>query len=1034
MFCLSGVGKYDVASLNIPAVPTELTTMRRTLLSLGLTEHLPFDEDERSHDALDLGLTRGGPPGVSTLVIYCTGHGKLTSDSYQLLLPAGNWFNPAKLIEPLEEDGWESLNQVLIIVDACQAEPGVDAAWATARRSGGKASRFGFWGVGASRRLQDAQPGRFATAFAAAVDRAAQPSWTVSHLDPGAIAEAVDKALGPRQTVWLAEGHPAQPCQVLPNPRYQNPSLPTGLPLTTAWATAARGVASPDLPGFFFTGRGNVLGTLREHLTKDADEPVAVVLAQPGSGRSALLGHLVLTVDERGHRALPGETQLAWPPLPVTIATAQGDPSQAADMLRRQLAGSAEEGNLLEALQSAAKPVGIVLDDLDELAGQERWTQFFGTVLSVPGVRIAVGLPAGSAIRLPNSPRVHDLDEEGNSRSQEMWDYLHQQVQLAVPGAAAQEIRDAAGALAERVGTNFEVAVALTALGRTPQGGSSIKDYLIRATKTLDIAAHRVCRARLAIALGDKAEAVVSALSALCSYDQDTAIPAVEWAAAASRPGEPPVDVDEIATAARLMGALVQYRPTVDGVGRWRTRFGYPDAPGYLEPHVFLQRLPQVARWNSLDWAAVDPGVASLVTYAAALDIIPGRMLDDPGFLLGAPPTIVSKAIRAANSDPGERISRSRMWQAVPTNASAADRALLLRLGAQRFQVKPVVTAFEAACSTPGHSWQPACAIDWVQPDSAGYTRVLGMALTPGPAHTAAITIQDDDSLAFWDPSDGTPIRERVSVPGTFQSVTAAVVRGEAVALVSTWERGIWLVRCHENAPPTLIPQLVPPHVHDNALSRRVPLLVALHPGGQVVVGDGREVWLGNLGSSQAVQKLVTLESEALAIRTAGPDGAPVVWLVPESGRVRRVSLSKPSGSELVSFPLPQRPLATAVSETGDRMLIADVTGALHLRGASGAGGALSRATRSLDVRAVAIDASMAVVAGGSAGSPGWVDIHDLTGSAPPARVLLDEPVLDVALLGEGAMILSRPSGLLALNWNGHCLVRAAKRPERRHG
>src|SRR5579864_1666386 len=160
---------------------------------MGLTEYLPFTTDERRHDELERGLTRPIPEDVETLVIYCTGHGALESTRYHLLLPDGMPFEPHRLIVPLEK--WEKLQEVVLIIDACSAEPGLDAAQAEMRKVNTRTSKDGFWGIGPSRRFEKSMLLSFATAFAAAVERHARPSWTVSHLDPGALTHEIDKAL-----------------------------------------------------------------------------------------------------------------------------------------------------------------------------------------------------------------------------------------------------------------------------------------------------------------------------------------------------------------------------------------------------------------------------------------------------------------------------------------------------------------------------------------------------------------------------------------------------------------------------------------------------------------------------------------------------------------------------------------------------------------------------------------------------------------------------------------------------------------------
>jgi hypothetical protein len=1036
MFCLSGVGEYDPDVLeqfsvhNLTSVPAEIRTMRRALESLGLTEYLPFTGDERRHDELERGLTRQIPAEVETLVIYCSGHGALESARYHLLLPDGMPFEPDRLVVPLER--WTTLHEVVLIVDACSAEPGLDSVLVEMRKVNTQTSKLAFWGIGASRRLEKAKELSFAEAFAAAVERGVRPSWTVSHLDPGALASEINKALGPEQSVWLANGHPATPCRALPNPRYQSPVTPTGLPIPADWAARARGVPTPDFPGFFFTGRRSAMHVLREHLTSD-DDVAVVVTARPRKGRRALLGHLVLTTHERGRRVMPGEVRVTWPALPVRIAAGRGDPSRVTFALAEDLVGSNEIPDLGEVLWSAPKPLGIVLDELDESAAPELWAQFFATVRSVPRVRLIVGLPAASAIRVPGPVRIVDFGDLDASAGRDVRAYIDLQVRLAVPDAAEQEVSRAVDVLAARVGPEFAVAVAIAKASRSSQGELSVGDYLTCASKAADEAAHRECRTRAAAVLGANAASVVSALSALCSYDESIALPAAEWAAAASSPSKP-VEVGDVVAAAQIMRPLVEQCPSEEGVARWRPSFGHPDGSGFPKPEVFLQRLPQVAHWPTVDWRAVDPAVLTLVARAAVLGLIPGRMLDDPAFLLSAPPTVVSKAMQQLRADPGHRARRSRMWRLVREGRSPAERALLLRIAAQRFDITPVLTAFEiSARSAAEDNRRPEHSVEWVQPDRVRDTRMIGMAATsPGPG-AVIVTVQDDGSLSFWDPSDGTSLRKAVSVPGGPRAVTAAIVHGRAVALVSTWQRGIWLVPCRENVAPAPVPELVPPHRAGQIGTQTVPLLPALHPGGHVVIAAGAEVWVGAFPTGGFLRKRVTMDSELVSVHTAGPVGAAVAWLVPESGRIRLLRLDDKRSPAVVPFPIPRTPFKTAVCETGDRMLILDIAGGLHLRGLGGEK-ALSPGSRSSQVGAIALGSSAAAMVGGAVGQPGWLEIHDLTKPQTVTRVPLDEAGAGVVMHGEERVIVARASGLLSMRWTGLFPERAAEHQAHGHG
>ncbi|MCP3013856.1 ATP-binding protein [Nocardiopsis dassonvillei] len=1012
-------------------MPEELKTIRRSLSSLGLEEILPFDEgeEERGHDKLAEEMLYHEPPAnLETLVIYCTGHGILKSGRYRLLLSKGGLFDPTALITALEHERWKNLQDVILIIDACQAEPGLDAALTSTRMVGAQTSLLGFWGIGASRRLEQAQQRSFATAFAHAVEQAARPSWTRLHLDPQAIANEVDRtlrrapgqAVGRKQSVWLANGHPARPCRALPNPHHQNPSPPPprSLPLPATWAANARGVLSPDLPGFFFVGRTALIEELREQLTSEKDGPTLVVTGSPGVGRSALLGHLVLIIDEDGRRALPGQVTFDGPAPPVSAVAGRGTPEQVTDAVLRRLAPARGAQDLGDVLSSAAKPLALVLDDLDEDTDPEVWKRFFEPLRAVPGVRLVVGLPTSSKIPFPGAA-TYDLDDRSDESAEDIREYLALQIRLAAPKAPEPQVSKAVDTLVPRVASEWSVATTVSALPRIAPEESSVRRYLNEATTALDAAAYRLSVERVATVLGERAKGIVWALSALCMYDEDIALPDREWAAAASVPGDTPVSVEDITTAARLMRSLVEERPAENGSPRWRARFGYPRGPRHPDPDEFLQRLPQVASPHATNWQDVDPSIQVLVSRAAGLGLLHGRLLDDPVFLLEAPRTVVSRALRQLPGPLEDRTRRARMWSLVPGSASDADRAWTLRVGAERFGVTPVVTAFRSPDRADVEAFRfPAVDIEWVQPNPASPTRVANMRATSSGPFPAVVTVQDDDSLSFWNPPDGRALRSSVTVPGTPRDLTVAALWNGTVALVSTWQRGIWLVPCREDTPPILLPQLVPPLADGGGRARSTPLLLSLHQGGQVVVGSGRTVWIGEVGSGEPVRRLATVDEELLSVHAVGPVDAPVVWLSTVSGHLRRLRLGRAPGENMSPFPLPHRPLAVAVSErSGDLALAVDALGNLHLRGQVQRGDVPTMGRRS-ETRAAALN-DTTMVLGGSNRRSGWLEIHDVASAADPLLLPFDEAVVGIALHEANRVLVARTCGLVSMKLEG---------------
>src|SRR5215475_12707922 len=59
----------------------------------------------------------------------------------------------------------------------------------------------------------------------------------------------------------------------------------------------ARGVAEAHWPGEFFTGRAAALRALAAWIRDDRGDPVKLVVGQPGSGKSAVLGRVGMLAD-----------------------------------------------------------------------------------------------------------------------------------------------------------------------------------------------------------------------------------------------------------------------------------------------------------------------------------------------------------------------------------------------------------------------------------------------------------------------------------------------------------------------------------------------------------------------------------------------------------------------------------------------------------------------------------------------------------------------------------------------------------------
>lgn len=988
LFCLSGVSTYTNKK-DLTRVPDEIRSMRAALTRLGLTEVAPFEESERSHDGLAKELAawvRSAPSTEDeTLLIYCTGHGEHADGRYRLLL-TDDVFDPQRLVESL--GGRASLRQVVVILDACFSEPGIDDVHREMRLPNSRTTAIDFWGVASARRIERAPQQMFVKHFAAALARHSTPSWSDSHIDLEVLVREVDVALGGDQTVWLATGRSARRCRVLPNPRHQRREPPLGLPIPADWAAKARGVSDASRPGFFFTGREKALTALRAHTEDNGEESTLLVTGRPGAGKSALLGHFVLTAT--GTDALPTDVRLRWPALPMEIIAGRGERRTVLDALARGL-GVAAPGldAVVSALRVRDRRVAVVLD---ELADDDVWEDLFVALASTPDVRLVLALQTSIKFHA-RGYRTLDLDAYGDYPDEDVQAYLALRLALTDTAAGQHE-------LAGRWGLTFDVA---RAAADGYANASHYDEGEARADRQATAAAREACHADMTADLGDQAADAVDALWALCSYDEEIALPASLWAAVTSGPGDVAVTAQEITSAATRSGRFIESRPSETGVARWRPRLCFTEPPdparqyrsGVGNREQFLIRLLRLTEGQDADWNAIDPAVRTLVAFGASIQRQDGRLLDKPWFLLDVPPAIVQEAVRKLRG--ADRQRHSRLLPALSRNETRADRALLLGIAARRHAVDPVVKALAEV--------EQEHVVHWVQPDRPRSERLTRLGTC---SDTIAVTMDTQDTLHFWDVGNGSPTRPPARLSGVPWGVTVASVANEEVALVTTRDGAAWSLYCRGDDEPRHRPDLLV-----RSGGRLLDLAVTLHSSGQAILASGQVLWMADITTGRA-RRVLAVDSDLHSLLGAQSTSVPIAWCVTKAGRVRRLRPDAPNGSDIRPFPLPRSPLFTAASADGQRLVVMDVAGGLHLRGAHGAHDQLA-GVRVRDARAVAVDDRFVAVACG--GPPGFwhVELHVLTGARPVFRLPVDEAPVGVALPGDGRVLVAMPSGLLSL-------------------
>jgi WD40 repeat protein len=176
------------------------------------------------------------------------------------------------------------------------------------------------------------------------------------------------------------------------------------------WLPRARGV-EPDSgdEGWYFTGRTGLLRDLAGWLEKGFDReqperaPVTVLTGAPGTGKSAVLAHLVaLTVPGVTPPAYRDAVPGARPGLVTAAVHGRGkDLAAVAGEIARALGGpAADPAELIRYANRRAKPFTVVVDALDE-ADPDAWRGICRLLVTLAGDPAGVGVRVLVSVRRP---------------------------------------------------------------------------------------------------------------------------------------------------------------------------------------------------------------------------------------------------------------------------------------------------------------------------------------------------------------------------------------------------------------------------------------------------------------------------------------------------------------------------------------------------------------------------------------------------------------------------------------------------------
>jgi WD domain, G-beta repeat len=417
--------------------------------------------------------------------------------------------------------------------------------------------------------------------------------------------------------------------------------------------------------GWYFTGRHRVLQELAGWLAAaSGSQPlVRVVTGGPGSGKSAVLGRLVLLADPtRREAAMGNDPDLDPATLPredsiaLSVHARGRTPQQVVEAVAATVgAEAATVEDLLEVLERRAVPVTVVVDAVDEAAGAEELAGVLARLAQTGGVRLLIGVRRHLVDRLVSIDQALDLDDPAYLVIDDVVAYVRRCLLLdadpdaSTPYRGQHELADrVAEAVAARAGGSFLVA-------------QLVSLALVNAGQTVDVG-EPGWRQRFPREVGEAMRAYLDGFGTDRSRVRDLLVPlafaegegltdAGLWAALASELGTDVYRPQDVGWLLRDTTApdLLQRTERQGGAVAWR--LFHQALAEYLRDHevsvgtreaqhritqVLADRVP--IRHGQPGWLAADAYTRShLPTHAAAAGRL-DEFVVDPGVLLAAEP------------------------------------------------------------------------------------------------------------------------------------------------------------------------------------------------------------------------------------------------------------------------------------------------------------------------------------------------------------------------------------------------------------
>ncbi|SEB60647.1 AAA family ATPase [Streptomyces melanosporofaciens] len=485
--------------------------------------------------------------------------------------------------------------------------------------------------------------------------------------------------------------------------------------LRTHWLPRARGSeVESDSGAWYFTGRVAARRAVCDWLT--GAEPLLLVTGGPGTGKSAVLAHLLVAADPVWEARMRPSQAGPRPPVGAFDAALHVKGRTRSEVVERlaMLAGvtAADQEELVVALRERRQATGrafvVLADAVEEAAGLEeahRIARLLWELACTGSTRVVAGVrsaPPGTArarvlAAFGRSVRTVDLDAEPYRHPDDVTAYVLRRLEGEdadgrYRGLPRERLRALAAAIATKARGNFLIAQVTSRwllLPTTPPVTDPALDGVLPETigeameKYLD-------------AFGQEKPFVQRLLTAL-AYARGDGLPRDDtWLAVADalHPGHAPTTAELTRVFHSAANYLVERATGPDGEPAYRLYHEALDEhlrsrcderhPDRAIADALYDRVPVAGGWRRWEQAApyTRAHLAEHAAVAGELD----RLLTDAGFLLHADPSPLLALLSAARTEPGRlaavcyRASSSRH-----RHADHQTRCRILALDAARF-------------------------------------------------------------------------------------------------------------------------------------------------------------------------------------------------------------------------------------------------------------------------------------------------------------------------------------------------------------